>query len=95
MKLIIDISEEELERLVYQDIDKLRERIKNGVPLQPIKEQRYNQGFHDGFKKATQMANNCIKKVEEEMQAYRATDEKQKIAFESCLRLVNTYMKPH
>lgn len=39
MKLVVEITEEEYERLVYQDIYKLREYISKATPLEEVLEE--------------------------------------------------------
>ena len=78
LKLIIEIPKE-----VKQAFDKankddinfsfydynsvIGKAIKNGVPLDDIKTERYNQGFVDGYKKATEQANACIDDIKTEI----------------------------
>lgn len=77
MKLIIDIPEDvykhcrSLRNSPYNDNsfhDIAKFAIGYGIPFDDIKTERYNNGFVDGYKKATEQANACVKKIKEEIQ---------------------------
>ena len=48
-------------------LEKLTTTIRNGTPLDDIKEQQYNKGFYDGYKKATTQANAVIDDIKAEI----------------------------
>lgn len=54
MKIVIDIPIEQYNEIVYNDIDKLRKIIKNGIPLDDIKAEidtyLQNEGFGSEYR---------------------------------------------
>ena len=72
-KIIIDIPkgleeafnhEEQWTALLCAD---MRDALQNSTPLDDIKAERYNQGFYDGYKKATEQANAVIDDIKAEL----------------------------
>ena len=78
MKLVIDIPQEVKEAFDKANKDDINfcfydynsvigKAIKYGTPLDDIKEQQYNKGFYDGYKKATTQANTVIDDIKAEI----------------------------
>ena len=53
--------------------------------LEEIKKNRYNQGFHDGYKKATEQANAVIEDIKTEIKQWYWQSDKQAIAKDPCV----------
>ena len=94
MKLIIDINKDYYE-IIKHEVEhghdfKPYTLIAHGIPLDDIKAEQYNQGFYDGYKKATEQANTVIEDIRTEIEElntyYHAPDALNKV-LNTCLLL--------
>lgn len=53
--------------------------------LEDIKKNRYNQGFYDGYKKATEQANAVIDNIKAEIKQWYWQADKQQLAEDPCV----------
>lgn len=89
-KIVIDIDDDLYN--VIQSYDQagiiacayqLSQIIKSGTSLDDIKEQQYNKGFYDGYKKATTQANAVIDDIKAEIEQLNPVDYGSMFSYES------------
>ena len=104
MQLVIDISERDKERItdifntdnyVPANIEsKMLMAIARSTSLEDTKKQNYNQGFYDGYSKATEQANVCIDKIKEEIEKeQRQGFQRNRKTYDVCLNIIDKYTK--